>query len=377
MFNLRDIETEPPRVAKKATGLCLTLALFTSIIGGRGTAQQTTTGASQCEQGRAMSLGVNISAYGDMVTSGPMLQALEQSGVGWARTYIQWGWVERAPGVYDWQIVDADLGKEVGTAHLHVLGVIMGPTPCWSLEYPDKNCARPQQALPKKEDWSKFVSAVVSRYKDRISYWEIWNEPNNLPFLNVQDIDQRLNGYREQILIPGAQAVHAAQPWAKVVAPVFGASQMSNKELTDNFKLAMKAPAAQLVDVVSFHAYSPACDLNEKAIEMRNAMRSMGIANKSVWITETGIILGPVRVAATSATQMKSIQANHMQTNVASVLASGNVQKVFWFDLTDGHDSLTVKTSSQHFGLVDVTDTQFKARPAFTALQQLAQSLCH
>jgi beta-glucosidase/6-phospho-beta-glucosidase/beta-galactosidase len=27
--------------------------------------------------------------------------------------------------------------------------------------------------------WLRFVEAVVTRYKDKIRYWEIWNEPNH------------------------------------------------------------------------------------------------------------------------------------------------------------------------------------------------------
>ncbi|MGB9144758.1 MAG: glycosyl hydrolase [Acidobacteriaceae bacterium] len=377
MFNRERRKDGQYRIVLDAIGQCVTIALLIVLISTRPAMAQVKTATAKCDQGRAMSLGVNVSSYGDMATSGPMLTALEQSGVGWTRTYIQWGWIERKPGVYDWRTVDADIDREAGMAHLDVLAVIMGPTPCWSLEYPEKNCTRPRHTLPKKEDWTKFVSTVVSRYKDRVHYWEIWNEPNHAQFIDVPELDQRLNGYREQILIPGAEAVHAADPSAKVVAPALGASLLSKEELSDDFRLAMKAPAAQLVDVVSYHTYFPAGDIDEKAIEIRNAMQSLGIGNKPLWLTETGIILGPVRLAVTSTAALESEQANYLQTGVADVLASGNVQKVFWYDLTDGHDSPNFHNSIYHFGLVDVTGPQFKSRPAFTALQHLAENACH
>jgi beta-glucosidase/6-phospho-beta-glucosidase/beta-galactosidase len=30
--------------------------------------------------------------------------------------------------------------------------------------------------------WLNFVGAAIERYKDRIIYWEIWNEPNHRKF---------------------------------------------------------------------------------------------------------------------------------------------------------------------------------------------------
>ena len=38
--------------------------------------------------------------------------------------------------------------------------------------------------LPDYDDFAKFAGTVADRYKDRIRYFEIWNEPDLIGFAN-------------------------------------------------------------------------------------------------------------------------------------------------------------------------------------------------
>ena len=100
------------------------------------------------------------------------LDAVSKTGASWLRVLIDWSRVEPTKGRYDWSYVDGVVNA--ATAHnLKVLGVI-AYTASWArppgtyFTYPPLNAA----------DYGDFAAVVVRRYSDRVSDWELWNEPN-------------------------------------------------------------------------------------------------------------------------------------------------------------------------------------------------------
>jgi hypothetical protein len=64
------------------------------------------------------------------------------------------------------------------------VSVNMHLTPAWASSNPERPCAGGRNLLGCAEipanisDWDDFVTALVTRYKGRIRYYEIWDEPN-------------------------------------------------------------------------------------------------------------------------------------------------------------------------------------------------------
>lgn len=334
-----------------------------------------------CNHGRAEALGVNLGNLSwDALLADNIVTGLTQSGVGWIRINMYWGWTERTRGQFDWKAADAALVR-LHKAGIKVLITISGPTPCWAMQSRG-NCISPQWAPENVNDWVYFVTAVVSRYKNQVHYWEIWNEPDLIQSIDIQDPNERLNVYRDRILIPGAQAVHRTDPSAKVIGPVFAAVPSGQSDMGPNlnraFARVMTGPAAQLVDIVSFHSYYPD-DANAKAIAFRNAMRAAGMGGKPIWITEIG--MSPERLGLTTSERglsyVESKQADFLTNQISKVLFSGNAQKVFWFALTDSENSSGEHTN--HFGLIQNNDYKtypWRPRLAYTALQNLVHANC-
>src|SRR5262249_53272388 len=75
-----------------------------------------------------------------------------------------------AQGKWNWGPTDA-MVKKAAENEIEISAILMGSTP-WTKS---KMHAFPMEHLA---DWSNFVSTVVERYKDRIRYWEVWNEGN-------------------------------------------------------------------------------------------------------------------------------------------------------------------------------------------------------
>ena len=104
------------------------------------------------------------------------------AGVKWNRVHsFDWRIIEPQKKEFYWdytdRIVDICLRN-----HLNVMPCVCytpkwaststDSTPSWAMGQPAWATAPPH-----KEDWASFIEETVNHYKDRIKYWEIWNEP--------------------------------------------------------------------------------------------------------------------------------------------------------------------------------------------------------
>lgn len=86
---------------------------------------------------------------------------------------------------YDWSAMD----RLVGLANdngLRILGTITGPGPHFTTRKPGKCRAVPCTKNPKPGDFGKFAAAVAKRYRGKIDYYSIYNEPNLFNWLQPQ-----------------------------------------------------------------------------------------------------------------------------------------------------------------------------------------------
>jgi hypothetical protein len=327
--------------------------------------------------GRTDSIGININnlAFSE-INSDNVITALDQSGVGWVRANIYWGWIERQRGAINWQPIDAALDR-LAAAHVTAMVTINGPVPCWASGGP-KGCSDAHMVAPPVSEWVSFVKTVVTRYKQRVHYWEIWNEPDLVPAINEPDPAKRLQEYRNNILIPGAQAVHSVDPTAKVIGPTFagipGGHTGMGPDLHRALVTVLSPPASSLIDIVSFHSYFPE-DINAKAIEVRNAMREVGMPDdKPIWITEIGLPRSHLAWAGQQYRgrgDLMQRQSDFVHQQTSMVLSHGNAQRVFWFTLSGTSDK------DDDYDLIDRTGaTTWSPRPAYTRLQSLVSGSC-
>ncbi|MGL4651184.1 MAG: cellulase family glycosylhydrolase [Caldilineaceae bacterium] len=89
------------------------------------------------------------------------------------------------------------------------------------------------------QDFADFVGAVVSRYKGRVTYYQLWNEPNIYPEWGVYPIDPEAY---TALLKAGAVAARAADPNVVIIAGALAA--------TINLQPNAAAPANSLSDLL-------------------------------------------------------------------------------------------------------------------------------
>lgn len=89
--------------------------------------------------------------------------------------------IEPVKGTYRWEILDPHVDA-LANAGITIAGQFCY-TPLWASPHPEKKniniCVVEGTAYAPKDidDYSRFVEAAVTRYKDRIRLWELWNEP--------------------------------------------------------------------------------------------------------------------------------------------------------------------------------------------------------
>jgi hypothetical protein len=89
-----------------------------------------------------------------------------------AYPFVSWWNLHTARGVYDWANLDLLVNDSI--AHGVDMVYTFGRTPPWAANGNTCGCVAPANI----QDWKDFVTQITARYKGKIKYWELWNEPN-------------------------------------------------------------------------------------------------------------------------------------------------------------------------------------------------------
>lgn len=211
------------------------------------------------------------------------LKAMEKAGIRWARVDLTWDEIEPEPGQYRWDLVDHLVARAEGR-DVHLLG-ILGYCPDWASSGPDRYYP------PRRTgDWTRFVKTITARYRGCITYWCLWNEPNNPDFFHGTRTQ-----YIYDVLVAGAQAAKAGNPDCKIVGPELA---HMDREHWDEWLDEVLAKAGAFLDVIGHHCYKGdpgevlrLLDGKTRPWEppsVRSILLKRGQAAKPFWLTETG-----------------------------------------------------------------------------------------
>jgi hypothetical protein len=183
-----------------------------------------------------------------------ILQRASELGVKWTRLQANWPSIEKEIGIYSWESTDEafetalsygitpfvtlNRGNELYTKPL------IQKDQKWIDIYGTRP-APPTNDPASMEAWLNFVRATVERYKDRIKYWEIWNEPNHHGYWGVYP---NANDYG-RLLLESAQLIKSIDPVAKVIG---GATAGMDPDFIDGY---LQGGSWKFLDIISYHQY--------------------------------------------------------------------------------------------------------------------------
>lgn len=306
------------------------------------------------------------------------------SGTKWVRIDLNWLDVEpNEQGVFDFGVIDP-LVDAANAKGLKVLAVV-GYTPGWASQGDIKGGGSSND-VPKPGTFAPFVTAVVNRYRAKgVTHYEIWNEPNLEQFFEGD-----VNAYIERVLLPGADAVHAACASCLVVGPGLAT-------VGDQYGKWMDAifPAAKSkIDIVSGHIYHDfptpgggagvtsdsffnkleshrivklgSATIYEGPQSFKEAIDKHGMSAKPFWLTETG------REASAGNVNEESAQTTYYQRVLEEM------GKRPWWTGTIFYEAFDEPPAPYRWGVVvhdeNATPNKWVAKPALAYLQKFASS---
>ena len=244
------------------------------------------------------------------------LQMLSQSGFCWIRQEFPWEDIEiSAKGDYwdhKWDVdAWAKYDRIVNLAAQNNVQIIarldrppawsrkMGSAPGWTMAPPDSY-----------EDFGDYVYAVVSRYRGRIRYYQIWNEPNIYPEWGDQPTDPaayvkliQIAYKRAKEADPNCVIIAAALAQTTEETPLeFGPRNMSDLLYLDKMYQAGLAGNYDIMGAMVYGLWTGPNDLrtsrdraNFSRVQLlRQIMVEHGDAAKPIWASEVGWNTQPV-----------------------------------------------------------------------------------
>ncbi|HTU42210.1 MAG TPA: glycosyl hydrolase [Candidatus Aquilonibacter sp.] len=196
-------------------------------------------------------------------------------------SYVRWPQVEPERNQWQWDILDREV--ELGEQHHVDLLLPLGDTPEWASATPDHDSNGPSQCdVADLQDWRTVIRTEAMRYKGRIRYYEIWNEPN-LPRLSQTCSPEKL-------LILAREAyttLKQVDPNIRVISP----SPVNGNGL-DWLDRYLELGGGKYADIIGYHFYvttRPESMLN-LILPAKEIMRKHGVDDKPLWNTEAGWI---------------------------------------------------------------------------------------
>ena len=211
--------------------------------------------------------------------------------------------------------------------------------------------------------WAEFVYTIVSRYKDRVKSWEMWNEVEwDLLWCGTEQ------DYA-QLLKVGYLATKAACPECTVLYAGlhFWADQTYFERVLDIINDDPSAPANNsFFDVMSLHLYSRSSHTYLVVNHIRDRMK-VYVSDHAIWITEAGVPVWGDPHAYNAKYEYAATQdeaAAYLIQSYANALASG-VERFIFFRTNDAD-------MGEYFGLIR---NDRSVRPAYSAYQVAATYL--
>lgn len=257
-----------------------------------------------------------------------------------------------------WYLYEPEKGKpdhaktDAMVAWCEERGIAMKGHPLlWENKYgipPWANGKQPDAATQKAR-----IDDLMGRYKGRIQYWEVVNEPVNQPGLS---------------LLQPHQWARAADPAAKLVVNEYGILYIGHYKFHE---LLQQAVADNVpFDVIGFQAHAPTTE----AFPLGRVWRVCDMyapLGKDLHITE--LCPGSNGTAATGATWRgkwnETSVAEYVDALYRTLFAHPSVQAITWWDFSDA-PGMFVPNS----GLLSI---QMEPKPAFKALKKLIKEEWH
>jgi len=208
---------------------------------------------------------------------------------------LRWSQLNPSSGVYSWSALDSWLSRVEARGALPIFTVF--GTPTWASSRPTEIGAygpsypglSAEPAL--MSSLGDFITALVTRYGNRITHFEVWNEPNIPTFYsgtNAKLADMVATVYAATSGVTGRKMLTpSAVGWMSPSLETYFVNMMNTVSSIN--ALAIK----DMCDIVAVHLYNNGNytpTLISMLTRIRSAMSTVGVSAKPLWDTESNVI---------------------------------------------------------------------------------------
>lgn len=219
----------------------------------------------------------------DMFKAEKCYDAMAEAGIKYARVQTGWAKCEKESGVYDFAWLDEIVNNLIERNICPWFNVGFGnplymdaPTPA------AVGCVPTLFGEEATEAWQKYVCALTEHFKDRISEYEVWNEPDIAHFWHPQQPDPQK--YAEFFSLT-AKAIRGVYNNAKIALNITGVEKLSYADSV------FKSIAPNEANIFTFHFYGrfPELGYFEYMHNFRKILKKYGHTETVIWQGESGM----------------------------------------------------------------------------------------
>jgi len=290
------------------------------------------------------------------------------AGVTWARMFPGWDSFEPKQG--EWKLDAADKMLDSAAKNgIHISG-LFAYSATWAYPAGAKGAAFPMGHL---DDWSEYVGKVVDHNKDRVHYWEVWNEANGGFHGHYPDGHSDSTTDYATLAADAYAAAKKADPNAQISLSMAS----YDAPYIDQVILAQaKMGQPESFDYLCIHPYETIGGISEADGEipylwMAKMLRDMlkvdapDKANAEIWITEVGRPIGEKKESKEADNVTPELAANTLVKSYIMAIAQG-IQRITWFEAMDPHGE------PPGYGLIDING---KPRASYNAMKAMTTYL--
>ena len=291
------------------------------------------------------------------------------------RADLLWNIVEPANDEWDFKAADKVLFLGASPEPIATLFAMQyaSPTPPWV-----KDSAQFQKTIgPEAED---YLKTVVQRYASVVRFWEIGNEMNHWRAADSNELN--LKGAKPPPLVPpggfspqeqgiffaqAATLIHHYDPDAVIVMPGMGG--------LDEYVLNVWLPGViegsdtEWFDVVNYHFYGSWERYGRLREGLLDAVNRLGIEDKPIWLTETGVTANPENTVRTNYPNTPEAQAADIFRRIVPAYGHGDAL-VIWHTYIS-----SPVTDDNSWGLYGIRTDAAEELPSYYAMQLLIDEL--
>jgi len=297
--------------------------------------------------------------YPDQKSLKKAVELMKEANISWVRMDFLWEDIEPQKGKLNFKKYDYIVNL-LTQNNIGILGLLSYSVP-W---------AGPAWNSPPYNDESfiDYVSNVISRYKDKVKYWEIWNEPDDQQYWTPQDGMARYTELLKKTYIKAKEV----DPECKIL------NGGLSKTITLSLKRIYKNDGKGYFDILAIHPFvNPLNEVDVARVKgLYNGCKKIMQDNaddKKVWFTELGApgVRRPSQsnswwLGMSPTEEQQAAWVKRFFTEILPELP--DCERVFWAFFRDCKNYWN--NGIDYFGLVR---WDFSKKPSFDAYKESAQ----